>query len=80
MDTEKKLTSMQLKVTQENGTEPAFNNEYWDSHKPGIFFDNVSGEPGSASLIHMTLEQAGRVLPSRLNPEVLWRRGTAIGS
>lgn len=40
-----KLTPMQYKVTQENGTEPAFHNEYWDNHKEGIYVDIVSGEP-----------------------------------
>ncbi len=46
----KKLTPMQYKVTQENGTEPAFKNEYWDNHKPGIYVDIVSGEPLFSSL------------------------------
>lgn len=41
----KKLTPMQYKVTQENGTEPAFNNEYWDNKHEGIYVDIVSGEP-----------------------------------
>ena len=40
----KKLTPMQYKVTQENGTEPAFNNEYWDNKREGIYVDIVSGE------------------------------------
>ncbi len=46
----KRLTTMQYKVTQENGTEPAFKNEYWDNHKPGIYVDIVSGEPLFSSL------------------------------
>jgi peptide methionine sulfoxide reductase msrA/msrB len=41
----KKLTPMQYKVTQEDGTEPAYKNEYWDNKKPGIYVDIVSGEP-----------------------------------
>jgi peptide methionine sulfoxide reductase msrA/msrB len=45
-----KLTPMQFRVTQENGTEPAFRNEYWDNHKPGIYVDVVSGEPLFSSL------------------------------
>jgi len=41
----KKLSSLQYKVTQKNGTEPAFQNEYWDNKKEGIYVDIVSGEP-----------------------------------
>ncbi|WP_186646785.1 peptide-methionine (R)-S-oxide reductase MsrB [Fluviispira vulneris] len=40
-----KLTPMQKKVTQHEGTEPAFNNEYWKNEEPGIYVDLVSGEP-----------------------------------
>ena len=46
----KRLTPMQYNVTQQEGTEPPFNNEYWDNHKPGIFVDIVSGEPLFSSL------------------------------
>jgi peptide methionine sulfoxide reductase msrA/msrB len=46
----KKLTAMQFKVSQENGTEPAFNNEYWNNHREGIYVDIVSGEPLFSSL------------------------------
>ena len=49
-DLEKKLTQLQYKVTQENGTEPAFHNEYWNNEKPGIYVDIVSGEPLFSSL------------------------------
>lgn len=41
----KKLTPLQYKVTQQNGTEPAFDNKYWDSEEEGIYVDIVSGEP-----------------------------------
>jgi methionine-R-sulfoxide reductase len=41
----KRLTPMQYKVTQENATEPAFRNEYWDEHREGIYVDVVTGEP-----------------------------------
>ncbi|WP_077216947.1 peptide-methionine (R)-S-oxide reductase MsrB [Piscirickettsia litoralis] len=41
----KELTSLQYKVTQKEGTERAFDNEYWDNKKAGIYVDIVSGEP-----------------------------------
>jgi peptide methionine sulfoxide reductase msrA/msrB len=40
-----KLTPLQYKVTQKEGTEPAYRNEYWDNKKEGIYVDIVSGEP-----------------------------------
>ena len=45
-----KLTKMQYEVTQEDGTEPPFRNEYWNNHEPGIYVDVVSGEPLFSSL------------------------------
>jgi peptide methionine sulfoxide reductase msrA/msrB len=40
-----RLTPLQWKVTQEDGTERAFQNEYWDNKREGIYVDIVSGEP-----------------------------------
>ncbi|MFL0388151.1 peptide-methionine (R)-S-oxide reductase MsrB [Curtobacterium sp. MCLR17_007] len=40
-----RLTEHQHYVTQEEGTEPAFDNEYWANDEPGIYVDIVSGEP-----------------------------------
>jgi methionine-R-sulfoxide reductase len=45
-----KLTPMQFAVTQHAATEPPFRNEFWDSHKAGIYVDIVSGEPLFSSL------------------------------
>jgi methionine-R-sulfoxide reductase len=45
-----KLTPEQYRVTREDGTEPAFRNEYWDNHRAGIYVDVVSGEPLFASI------------------------------
>lgn len=41
----KKLTELQFKVTQENSTEGAFSNEYWDNKEKGIYVDVATGEP-----------------------------------
>ena len=41
----KKLSKLQYKVTQKNGTEPPFMNKYWDNKRAGIYVDIVSGEP-----------------------------------
>jgi len=40
-----RLTEEQYYVTQKNGTEPPFRNEYHDEKRPGIYVDVVSGEP-----------------------------------
>ncbi|MEN9978951.1 MAG: peptide-methionine (S)-S-oxide reductase MsrA [candidate division WOR-3 bacterium] len=39
------LTPLQFRVTQEQGTEPPFNNEFWNEKRAGIYVDVVSGEP-----------------------------------
>jgi len=46
----KRLTPEQFAVTQQAATEPAFQNEYWNNHAPGIYVDVVSGEPLFSSL------------------------------
>jgi methionine-R-sulfoxide reductase len=45
-----KLTPLQYKVTQKEGTEPPFQNEYWDNKRIGIYVDVISGEPLFSSL------------------------------
>ena len=45
-----KLTPLQYSVTQEEGTEPAFRNEYWDNKADGLYVDVVSGKPLFSSL------------------------------
>jgi methionine-R-sulfoxide reductase len=49
-DLAQKLTPLQYKVTQQDGTEPPFHNEYWDNKRAGIYVDVVSGEPLFSSL------------------------------
>ena len=41
----KKLTPLQYRVTRENGTEPAFDNTYWDNKQQGIYVDIISNKP-----------------------------------
>jgi len=43
------LTPEQYRVTQKDGTERPFDNEYWDNDEPGLYVDVVSGEPLFAS-------------------------------
>jgi len=45
-----KLSELQYKVTQQEGTEPPFDNLYWDHHAEGIYVDIISGEPLFSSL------------------------------
>jgi peptide-methionine (R)-S-oxide reductase len=45
-----RLTREQYQVTQHDATEPAFRNEFWDNHEPGLYVDVVSGEPLFASV------------------------------
>ena len=44
------LTPEQYRVTQQDGTERPFQNEYWDNKEPGLYVDVVSGEPLFASV------------------------------
>lgn len=46
----KRLTPIQYEVTQNNGTEPPFANEYWEHKEEGLYVDVVSGEPLFSSL------------------------------
>jgi len=47
---QERLTTLQYRVTQQEATEPSYNNTYWDNKKSGIYVDVVSGEPLFSSL------------------------------
>ncbi len=49
-DLRERLTDLQFAVTQEDATEPPFENEYWDNKEEGIYVDVVSGEPLFSSI------------------------------
>ncbi len=49
-DLKRSLSPIQYKVTQRDGTEQPFANEYWDNKQAGIYVDVVSGEPLFSSL------------------------------
>ena len=76
----KKLTPLQFKVTQQEGTERAFSNEYWENHAPGIYVDVVSGEPLFSSLDKF---DSGSGWPSFTRPiekaNVVERRDRSLG-
>lgn len=63
-----KLTKLQFQVTQEEGTEAPFRNEYWDNKKEGIYVDIVSGEPLFSSTHKF---KSGTGWPSFTQPLVL---------
>jgi peptide methionine sulfoxide reductase msrA/msrB len=44
-DLQKRLTPLQYQVTRKNGTEPAFDNTYWDNKRQGIYVDIISNKP-----------------------------------
>lgn len=48
-ENQEKLTAWEKYITQEKGTEPAFNNKYWNHKESGIYVDIVTGEPLFAS-------------------------------
>ncbi|MCT8138161.1 peptide-methionine (R)-S-oxide reductase MsrB [Anaerobacillus sp. CMMVII] len=49
-DLKKRLSPIQYEVTQRNGTEPPFQNEYWNNKQEGIYVDIISGEPLFSSI------------------------------
>jgi SelR domain len=60
-----RLTAEQYRITQKNGTEPPFRNDYWDNKEAGIYVDVVSGEPLFASVSKFDLQNHGRTCGCR---------------
>ena len=75
-----KLSPMQFHVTQECGTEPPFQNAYWNEHRDGLYVDVVSGEPLFSS---MDKFDSGTGWPSFTRPlegtEIVEKRDAALG-
>jgi peptide methionine sulfoxide reductase msrA/msrB len=76
----KKLSSEQYTVTQEDGTEPPYHNDYFHNEKPGIYVDIVSGEPLFSSLDKY---DSGTGWPSFTRPleksNVVEKKDTSLG-
>ncbi len=72
----KKLTPMQFKVTQKKGTEPAFDNAYWNNKHEGIYVDISQVSPCSAQRTSMIQVRAGQALPGLWSPAISWRSRT----
>lgn len=68
------LSPIQYQVTQQEGTEPAFRNEYFDNHAEGIYVDVVSGEPLYSSLDKYDSETGWPSFTKPLEPENLVTR------
>jgi len=73
----KKLTPQQYHVTQECGTEPPFNNAYWNNHAAGIYIDIVTGEPLFTSLDKF---DSGSGWPSFTKPKSAARKAMPISA
>jgi len=70
------LTPEQYQVTQCSATEPAFRNQYWDNHEPGIYVDVVSGEPLFASVNKFDSGTGWPSFTTAIDPEnVVEKRG-----
>ncbi len=71
----KTLTPLQYEVTQKDGTERAFQNEYWDNKREGIYVDIVSGEPLFSSLDKYDSGTGWPSFTRPLEPENLVEKG-----
>jgi peptide methionine sulfoxide reductase msrA/msrB len=70
----KMLTPLQYKVTQRDGTEPPYDNEYWQNKREGIYVDIVSGEPLFSSLDKYDSKTGWPSFTKPLEPENVLRK------
>jgi peptide methionine sulfoxide reductase msrA/msrB len=75
----KRLTAEQFRVTQECGTEPPFQNAYWDNHEDGIYVDVVSGEPLFSSKDKFDSGSGWPSFTKPLEPNVTEKKDTTYG-
>ncbi len=69
-----KLTPLQYHVTVECGTEPPFQNEYWDNHREGIYVDVITGEPLFSSKDKFDSGSGWPSFTRPINPEIIEER------
>jgi peptide methionine sulfoxide reductase msrA/msrB len=69
---QQRLTPMQYKVTRKAGTEPPFDNEYWNNHRDGLYVDIVSGEPLFSSLDKFDSGTGWPSFTKPVAPERVW--------
>ena len=68
---QQKLTPLQYHVTQECGTEPPFQNEYWDNHREGIYVDVITGEPLFSSTDKFDSGSGWPSFTRPINPDII---------
>jgi len=69
-----RLSRMQYRVTQEDETEPAFRNKYWDNHDAGLYVDVVSGQPLFSSIQKFESGSGWPCLTEPIQPDVAQTR------
>lgn len=69
-----KLTAIQYEVTQKKGTEPPFQNEYWDNSREGIYVDLITGEPLFSSRDKFDSGCGWPSFAKPVSPQAVWEK------